>query len=540
MILRQPKSRRKLEKVLSKTESRLPGKIEALAAFFSGIMLAGAFSPWDFWPLALVSLAPLLGLSSLLSPKKAMAAGLLFGLGRGLAQMYWLNVVITQYGGLPWAVSILLFGLLALYLALYPAAFAYFVSRTGKRGIPLLLSAPLAWAALEWIRSLLLTGFPWLPLANSLAFCPQLLQSAEWWGAPGLSAGLVMINALVMKGFFAFKDKGRICFSGLAWLLAGVIIVAGAWGLGQKRMDQIQSLAQKSPHIPVSVVQGDISIFDIQNPEKKVSVVQKHLALSGKEAEKIKKRPWLIVWSESAGPFYMLSEARPTLKVLEGARELGAYITLGTMGSVAVNGTYAPTNRSFLADPLGRPHGWYDKVHLVPFGEYVPWDNLLFFVRAIAALGRDFAPGEKGATLKAGPAVLGPLICYESIFSELALSQRRKGADLIINQTNDAWFGRTGASRQHLSHLVLRSVENRMSCARSANSGISGFIEPDGTVHQLTGLFTEAVQTRELPLLKINTFFTGHGDVFSKAAFGISLLLLLVTLRPGFRNKQEV
>jgi apolipoprotein N-acyltransferase len=522
---------------LIKTESWLTGKSQALAAFFSGIMLAGAFSPWDFWPLALVSLTPLLGLSYLLPPKKALAAGLLFGMGQGLAQMYWLNVVITQYGGLPWLASLLLFGLMALYLALYPAVFAFVASRFVKRGLPLLFVAPLVWAGLEWVRAHILTGFPWLPLANSLAFCPKLLQTAEWWGTGGLSAGIVLINALVMKGFFAFREKRRICLSGLAWVLTGVIIVACAWGFGERRIKYIQGLAQQSPQLLVSVVQGNQSIADIQNPGKKLSVVEKHLALTRKESEKQKKRPWLVVWSESAGPFYMLSEARPSIKVLKGAGELGAYLTLGTMGSVEKDGKYLPTNRSFLVDPLGRPHGWYDKVHLVPFGEYVPLGDFLFFVRAIAALGRDFAPGEKGTTLKAGPAVLGPLICYESIFSELALSQRRRGANLIINQTNDAWFGRTGASRQHLSHLVLRSVENRMSCARSANTGISGFILPDGTVHQLTGLFTEAVKTKQLPLLQINTFFTGHGDIFSKAALGISILLLLLTLWPGFGHK---
>jgi apolipoprotein N-acyltransferase len=303
-------------------------------------------------------------------------------------------------------------------------------------------------------------------------------------------------------------------------------------------MGKVQEEAAKAPQYAVSVIQGNVGLDILWDPARRLDIVRRHVQLTGRAAAGVKERPWLAVWPESAGPFYFLNDARATQPVLQAAQEYKAYLMLGTLGSVLKSGRPRPTNRAWLVGPDGQPAGYYDKVHLVPFGEYVPLEKILFFVRALAVVSDNFEPGTQGHTLKAGPANLGPLICYESIFPELARSQCAKGADLIVNQTNDAWFGLTGASAQHMSHLVLRCVENRRACARAGNTGISGFIEPDGRVFQTTGLYVLAEQTRALPLLKSSTFFTRHGDVAGWLGF-LGGLALLLRAWWGQKNRKE-
>ena len=314
-----------------------------------------------------------------------------------------------------------------------------------------------------------------------------------------------------------------------ASLLAALGIMAALYFGGQARMEQINQASQKAPHLNVSVVQGNIPIPHMWKKDKRLPIINQHVELTQKLAEKVKERPWLVVWSESAAPFFFVSDKVPSQPVFDLARRQKAMIVLGTLGSARLeNGKLGMTNRSALVDQNGNYAGFYDKVHLVPFGEYVPWEYIFFWVRALAVMSDNFTPGAQGATIPAGPASLGPLICYESIFPELARAQRRRGADLIINQTNDAWFGRTDASWQHLSHLVMRCIENRMSCARSANSGVSCFVHPDGRVSQPTGLFNIDARSERLPLLKMQTLCTAYGQWVGPASLLICALLLLV------------
>lgn len=479
-----------------------------------------AFPPWDLWPLALVALVPLVILAREAGrPRRALALGLVWGLVQGLATMHWLMVVLTDYGRLAWPLALGAFLILQTYLALYPAAWAWMLARARRAHLPWLLLGPAAWAGLEWLREWLFTGFPWLPLGNALTARPELIQSAELWGVRGVSALVVLVNLLLARAWWS-RSGGRRT----AALVAVLALVAGGWLWGAGRMDEVRQAAQKAPHLAVSVVQGNIPIHRLWDRGARLDIIRTQLGLSRRAAKKVERRPWLVVWSESAAPFFFLRDARPTLAVLRGAIRLRAYLLLGTVGAVKRDGRWRPTNRVWLVGPDGEPGPFYDKVHLVPFGEYVPLGRLLFFVRALAAVGQDNAPGVKGSTLPVAGWKVGPLICYESIFPGLAREQRLRGARLIVNQTNDAWFGNSGASAQHLSHLRLRAVENRLACARAANTGISGFVLPDGTTAQLTGLYVEDVRTRELPLMDRTTFFTRHGDLAGPAGLALALL----------------
>ncbi len=315
-----------------------------------------------------------------------------------------------------------------------------------------------------------------------------------------------------------------------------VIILGGGWLWGASRLEAVQEAMARALRLTVSVVQANVPLEELHRRGLRLANLRRQEALTRRAARRVKDRPWLVVWSESSAPFYFLSDARESLPVLALARELKAWIVVGTMGSVERGeGGYAPTNRSWLVTPAGRPGGWYDKVHLVPFGEYVPLGRLLFFVRALAVVSEDFAPGQEGHLLDAGGVKLGPLICYESIFPELARAQRQRGARLLVNQTNDAWFGPTGASAQHLSHLVLRAVENRLAVARAANTGISGFVLPDGRVVQTLGLFRAGVETRSLPLMDLDTFYTRYGDLLGPGGF----LASLAAAAWGWRRRRD-
>ncbi len=499
-----------------------PGRGRAAAALGVGLLMVAAFPPLDAWPLALVGLVPLLWLTRDITPRQAALAGWLFGLAQGFGLYYWLTVVMTTYGGLPWALALGALLLLQAYLALYPALWAAGLAYLGGRGTPPWLAGPLLWAGLEWLRGQALTGFPWLPLSGALTSFPPLVQTAELVGATGLSALIVLLNTLLFQGLIpGARPARRLTALGMA-----VLLLAAGWGWGSLRQEQVNLACAQAPQLTVSVVQANVPLHELWSRELRPAVIARHLDLTRQAAREQAGRPWLVVWPESAAPFYFPAEARESQPVLEAAQELNAWITLGSVGLLGQPGQYQVTNRAWLVNPEGAPAGYYDKVHLVPFGEYVPWARLFFFVRAVAALSQDLTPGAQGHTLQAGPFALGPLICYESIFPELARSQRQRGSLLMVNQTNDAWFGHTGAPAQHMSHLVLRAVENRVACARAANTGISGFVLPDGGIEQTSGLFVPAVATRELPLLSWPTLFTVTGDIAGPLGLGLALCLL--------------
>ncbi len=506
-----------------------PGWGAALTAVLGGLVLATAFPPLDLWPLALVGVAPFILLARSLPPRRALVAGWLGGIALYAGLMYWVTVVMTSYGGLDWGLAGVALFIFAWYLGAYLGVFCCLVSLGARAGLSPLLLAPLVWCALEWVRSFAFTGVPWLPLAMGLDGSLPLMQSAELWSTTGLSLLMVLVNALVAQA-------ARVPWSAApAWrraaaLALGLILVAGGWWWGQGRLTQVEAASQAAPTLAVSVVQGDVSLPMLWQRALRPVVVERHLKGTQREAAQVKQRPWLVVWPESAAPFYFLREARPSLPVLNLAKKLDAYIMLGSLGAVEAGAKYKVTNRSWLVGPDGQAVGFYDKVHLVPFGEYVPWSQILFFVRAVAQIGDDFAVGQEGKVLKAGQVGLGALICYESIFPELARAMRLNGAQLLVNQTNDAWFGRTSAPYQHMAHLRFRAVENRLACARAANTGVSGFVLPSGRITQATGLFTPAVASARLPLMSQMTFFSRHGEIAGPAALGAAVLLLALAL----------
>ncbi|MHB9071979.1 MAG: apolipoprotein N-acyltransferase [Desulfobaccales bacterium] len=187
-------------------------------------------------------------------------------------------------------------------------------------------------------------------------------------------------------------------------------------------------------------------------------------------------------------------------------------------------------NRAYLLSLQAEVLGYYDKAHLVPYGEYVPLGRFFPFIGKMVPMVGDFAEGPVGATVSLPDGAVGPLVCYESIFPYLSRAQVQNGARLLINITNDAWFGKTAAAYQHLSMAVLRAVENRVSLARAANTGFSAFIGPDGRILWRSNLFVEAAHSLGIPWLPGGSFYSRFGDVVAWACVLLSCLGLVLGL----------
>lgn len=500
-----------------------------LAAAGSGLMLTAAFPDLSLSGLAFVALVPLLAAVTGRRSSEAFRLGFLAGMVHYASLLSWVVYTMGTYGQLPLFLSVPVLGLLAAYLSLYPAAFA---ALWGRLRVPLWVLAPAAgalWTALEFLRAHLLTGFPWELLGYSQHHRLALIQAADVTGVYGLSFLIVTINAavfLLVWQIFKRRWQGApVTFRASATaVLIGLLCFGGAFGYGQWRLGQIDVLVAAAPKPTVAVVQGNIDQARKWDPAFQAASVDKYLQLSLKALGGF---PDLIVWPETATPFYLHESSALTDRVVRFVRSANVPLLVGSPFYQERGGKIDYYNSAYLLDADGRVAGRYDKVHLVPFGEYVPLRRLLPFVGKMVPQVGDFRPGRKGAVLRWADRHLGVQICYEIIFPSLARQMTVNGADLLINITNDAWFGRTAAPAQHFSMAVFRAVENRRTLVRAANTGISGFIGPGGEVLARTGLFADATMNRPVPLLTGQTFYTRFGDVWAWGCLVVSVVMIV-------------
>lgn len=480
-------------------------------------MLTAAFPRIGVSPLAGLALVPLLLAIRAVAPGEAFRLGWVAGMAHFLSLTHWLAHTMGTYGGLPVWVSVPLLGLLAAYLALFPAAFA--ATLVALRPAPALLppAAAAIWTGLEYVRAHLLTGFPWALLGYAPYRQLHLIQISDMVGVYGVSFLLVVVNASVFLAILAGWKRtwvgrtvsGRRAVFAVA---AALLAVGGVLGYGAVRLAEIGRLSGAAPVTRAAVIQGNIEQAVKWDPAYQESSVEKYVALSLAAAA---DRPDLIVWPETAAPFYFTHNRPLTARVMDGVREAGAFFVVGSPAFARGREGVDLFNSAFLVRPDGRIAGRYDKVHLVPFGEYVPLGEFLPFVDKLVAQVGDFRTGEKGEVLRSDGHRLGVLICYEAIFPELARAAVRNRAGLLVNITNDAWYGISGAPYQHFSMAVLRAVETRRGLVRAANTGISGFVDPSGRIAGTTGLFEDATLTRPLPVLDTTTIYTRTGDLFA-------------------------
>jgi apolipoprotein N-acyltransferase len=488
-----------------------------LLAVASGLLLTGSFPKFGSVWIAWVALIPLLMAIRNLPAGRRFRLGLAAGIVHYLTLTYWLIITMQTYGGLNVWASIGILCLLSVYLALYVGAFSLFLGLLAPTAPGCLAAAPALWVILEFIRAKAITGFPWELLGYSQYRALQIIQISDIFGVYGVSFLVVAVNTGLFLVWLAVKNRqwqGRQVTrkSAFAAGICILLLTGAALVYGHLRMAEVRRNAKEAKQIKAAVIQGNIPQDVKWDPEFKISTVDTYLRLSRETSHT--ESPDLIVWPETATPFYFQRAMELTRRVEEGIKGKGAFFIIGSPSAIEDGAGYHLYNSAYLMTPEGTVGGRYDKQHLVPFGEYVPLGRWLTFVEKLVSGMVDFTPGRSGVSMPWANGKVGVQICYEVIFPYLARRAVQNGADLLVYLSNDAWYGTSSAPHQLFSMAILRAVETRRSVVRAANTGISGFVDPTGRIIGHTGLFEEATLTAEVPILKKKTIYARWGDWF--------------------------
>ena len=500
-------------------------------ALVAGFTLTAAFPRTGWFFLAGAAYVPLFLALRDVSIRDGICLGLVTGLAHALSLLYWIAHTITTYGHVPMVVAIGILMLLATYIALYTAVFSALVIYAGRITPLMPIVLPVFLVALEYLRGHLLTGFPWGFLGHSQYAFRALIQVADITGVYGLSFILMLTNAtlcllVLWRAGKTWQGRAVSRRTAVGWGLATLGILAAAVLYGQGRISRMEEMISQAPRVQVAVVQGNIPQVAKWDPAFQISTTKKYIQLSHQVTA---AAPDLVVWPETATPFHMHHNKVLTGMVRRGVQAAGTDFVIGSPFFTRRGQALDYYNSAFLVTADGKIGPRYDKAHLVPFGEYVPLRRWLPFVGKLVAQVGDFVAGQPGQVLAWRNHRLAPLICYEAIFPALTRAAARNGADILINLTNDAWYGRTSAPYQHLSLCVFRAVESRRSFIRAANTGISGFIDPTGRIEAPTGLFVDAVANHPVAALTHQSVYTRIGNAF--AWLCLAAAALVVTLQ---------
>lgn len=522
-------------------------KKEHLLAAGSGILLSLGFPKWSNflytdW-VAYIALVPLFfAISCRQKPAKGFITGFVFGFFHFSTLIYWVFGTMQTYGRMPWYVAIFVLVLFSAYLALYPAVFTLILTRLQVPVYVFPFGAAFLWTGLEFCRAHFFTGFPWELLGYTQYRMIFLIQIADILGVYGISFLVVLTNAAVFLLVHAAMEqrknnapshpcflKGhpdRFVMKRIFAVLSVLFFLYTAYGL--VRVHQTAEMEKTAPRLRVSLIQGNIAQKLKWDKNYRMKTLEKYILLSHAAIqENPGKAPELVVWPESATPFYFLHNMQYSAILRDAVRKTGAAFLFGSPSFIKNGREYVLFNSAYLLDKDALVKGKYNKAHLVPYGEYVPLRRYMPFLGKIVAQVGDFHPGKPGETLiMKDVGGIGVQICYEIIFPGLSAKMVQNGAVFLANLTNDAWYGYSSAPYQHFSMTVMRAVENKRALVRAANTGISGFIGPCGNVIGKTPLFTDAYLTKEIPLLAHETLYTRYGDLFAWACVILSLGLL--------------
>jgi apolipoprotein N-acyltransferase len=485
--------------------------IDILLAAVSGVALALSFPQPDFSFLAWFALVPLL----LVMRRAPFRAGFIAGVAFFACALYWLNIVMVTYGRLHPFLSLIAYLLLVLYLALFFAVATWLASRLKERlGYPVSLTLPIIWIALELLRSILLTGFPWVLLGYSQHENLPMIQSVDLFGVYGISGLIILSNCVIAAFINWLKESDKRFYEG-RYAIILLLLLAANYGYGTYKLG---ADSKETEMLSLALIQGNIDQTMKWAPENQFRTIETYNKLSA--AISVQK-PDLLIWPESATPFYFQDLSGLQQAVIETPLTVGSSLLTGSPAYEKNGSDYRYFNSAFLVSPQGQMLGRSDKVHLVPFGEYVPLGQFFPFIDKLVYGIGDFSAGEI-KPLNLNGHSLGVLICYEAIFPELARAYVNAGSSFLVNITNDAWFGRSSAPYQHLAMSRFRAIENRRWLVRSANTGISAIINPSGQIVKQTSLFEEAALAGSVELIKDTTLYSRFGDV-------LPLLFLLVS-----------
>jgi apolipoprotein N-acyltransferase len=443
-----------------------------------GVLAAAALPPVCAVPVLLIAVP---GLLTLIGSTRGFASaarrGWWFGLGHHIVGLYWITEAILFEAARLWWVVPLAVPALAAVLAIFIAVPAG-LARLARPGWPRVLTLAGGWVLADLVRQFVATGFPWNPWGSVWEFpgAPGdvMIQAAAWVGTPGMTFLTVMLAGVPVLSW--------------RWRVAGLAFLGGWAGFGMMRL---ASPLPAPPGITVILAQGDVAQGQKWDREFAIRIFRRYLALTQDGIAQAHGAPAVVIWPETASPFLLQTDAAARAAISDAAQGAPALV-----GAIRFDRDRRPRNSLFALLPDGTLDGFYDKWHLVPFGEYQPsWFPLPFQV----VPGGGFQPGRGPATLRVpGLPPIGPLICYEAIFPGQVIDESERPA-WMVNITNDAWFGNSTGPRQHLAAARMRAVEEGLPLVRAANTGISAVFDARG--HEITrlGMNREGVVVASLP-----------------------------------------
>jgi len=498
-----------------------------IAAALSGALLALSFPKFGHPALAWIALTPLLvALSRPVSLTRAFWLGLVTGTVYLWGTLYWLSNVMTRYGDINLALSIAINAVFIAYLALYPALFAVVVRRlTIAFGTAALVAVPVVWTATELGRMYLFTGFPWVLLGYSQATVLPIAQAASVVGVFGVSAMVAAVSAALAGIVIARAWRP-------AALVLGGVLVTAVWGNVRAAN---ADLTRAGEPMRVGIIQPNVLEEERETAGKAPEILNRDLSLT---QQALAQNVSLVVWPESGLSPYTIEDYPDVSRAIrEMARQAGVPILIGSdQYEWRIAGGKREVDKSFNAAFMLRGDGTtaavYRKMHLVPWGEYVPLKNWLTFVGPLVqAIGRGFDAGDAMTMLPLGNHAINTSICYEIIYPDLVRRFVLQGSELLTTITNDSWFGATSAPYQHFEQASMRAIEEGRYLVRSANTGVSGIVDPYGHVLARTDIFHPAVLVGEVRLLRATTIYTRSGDVFAYASVIVTAALLVLARR---------
>jgi len=507
-----------------------------LLAILSAILQVVIFPLANLYWLSWMAIAPLLvailrarrpdtlqleGAAKLLPahPGQAFLLGWFAGILWYCGNCYWIYSTMKQYGGIHAFGAAGLLLLFALYLGLYHGVFALIVSwlARGESGLRnALVLSPFVWVAVELARTRI-TGFPWDLLGVTQVDNIPLARIATFTGVYGVSLEIMIVNAAFAAAFLVRRSRRPLLLAALA---AAFVLQGARW---------IPAPAVPADHTAL-LVQENIPVLDNAdwNRLSLTPVGEQH--------------PALIVWPESPAPFYSGDPLFRTA-VSQIAQSAQSWMIVGNIG--VENAMMSPQhatqifNSAALVSPTGEWPGRYDKIHLVPFGEYVPFKSLFSFAGGLTKEVGDFSRGVSRAPLEAGDQKLGIFICYESIFPDDVRQFAANGAQVFVNISNDGWYGDSGAYAQHLKQARMRTVENARWLLRDTNTGVTAAIDPYGRVVASVPRKLRNVLEAPYALSSTTTFYTRHGDWLAYACAIISLGAIVFSLTSATGRRKE-
>jgi apolipoprotein N-acyltransferase len=510
-----------------------------LSGLLSGVTLPTAIGNHR-WPdlgiLAWISLVPLyLVLSKKRSPFKE---GFVWGVGFYGISLYWIFIAMHTYGDVPAWGSLLGVTLAVVIMAFFSAAASWGAVWLARRGIPFALAFVLLWVVQDFARTYFpFGGFAWSSLGYSQHSFLTLLQMMDLTGVYGVTFVLVVSNAFFAE-LYLFSRREHSFPKILAVSAAALFMSTMIYGK-IRLMDVRKDLASRQM-MTMALVQGNIPEDEKWQDEKSDEIIRRHFELT---QVALKQNPAFLIWPEAAYPMVVPAD----IQRLEIFQKLTVPLLMGVVtydGEVPSEWPPKKEDKSFhlynsalLIEPKGFVSGRYHKNHLVPMGEYVPLQEVFYFLKNIVPSISGFTPGHALNLLGRGDIRFGVTICYEDLFPEISRAFVREGADFLVNLTNDGWYEHSSAVYQHFDFSRFRAIENRRAMARATNTGVTAFFSPTGEVIASAPVFSEAVLSAVVPIGGPGSFYTAFGDLFAWGCFfEIVLLVLKATCLKNSKN----